>query len=112
MPRLRSRDSLGKLGFCYGPTQLSCLARRQPRRAETRTWQLPALPPRATRAHEENWLHNRMPTACLNSHSPPDDLATKILHATLFAMLLLKQVADSKTCANRHISLSQSKFIH
>ena len=61
------------------PPQLSCLARRGPCRAETRTWQLPWLPPRAAQAHEENWLHNRMPVECL-----PAGQATKILRARIF----------------------------
>ena len=74
MPRLRSRDSLRVLGF-GGPAELS----RSRRAAETRTWQLPWLPPRAAQAHEENWLHNRMPVECL-----PAGQATKILRARIF----------------------------
>ena len=74
VPRLRSRDSLRVLGF-GGPAELS----RSRRAAETRTWQLPWLPPRAAQAHEENWLHNRMPAECL-----PAGQATKILRARIF----------------------------
>ena len=77
VPRLRCGDSLGKEGG-LGRSSSSAVSPR-PLRPETRTWQLPRQAPRASGAHEENWLHNRMPVECL-----PAGQATKILRARIF----------------------------